>query len=153
MNLTFRDRVRDGTEDPFWVWNPNNRMYAIYVNSPYDPEQVIQVDAGPDQFNDPATWITVHFGTNYHPDDVVRIFYKNPIQFGVDKFTFTTPDSVTFEPVITDYELFQNYPNPFNPTTTIRFNIPEDGLVKLEVYDILGQRVKQLLNTELTPGS
>ncbi len=37
VNLTFRDRVRDGSEDPFWAWNPNNRMYGIIVNSPYNP--------------------------------------------------------------------------------------------------------------------
>jgi len=53
----------------------------------------------------------------------------------------------------TSYHLYQNYPNPFNPTTKIRFNIPVEGIVKLEVYDILGQRVAQLLNTELTAGS
>jgi len=130
-------------------------MYSIFVNSPYDPTQVIQVDAGPDQFNDPATWVIVQYGTNYHLDDVVTIFYKGPIQFGIDEFTFTTPDpvvSVEDESIVTTYELFQNYPNPFNPTTKIRFNIPEQGIVKLEVYDILGQRVKQLLNTELTAG-
>jgi len=156
VNLTFRDRVRDGSEDPFWAWNPNNRMYAIYVNSPYDPAQVIQVDGGTDPFNDPATWVTVHYGTNYHLDDVVTIIYRGPIQFGIDEFTFTTPDpvvSVEDESIVTTYELFQNYPNPFNPTTKIRFNIPVEGIVKLEVYDILGQRVTQLLNTELTAGS
>ena len=127
-------------------------MYSIIVNLPYDPTQVIQVDNGPDPFNDPATWVLVHWGTNYHLDDVVRIFYKGPVQFGVDKFTFCTPESVKFIPVITNYELFQNFPNPFNATTKIRFNILEDVIVKLEVYDILGQRVTQLLNTELDTG-
>ena len=86
----------------------------------------------------------------------VQLTLYVPIQFGVDEFTFTTPDvvvSVENESIVTTYELFQNYPNPFNPTTKIRFNIPEQGIVKLEVYDILGQRVTQLLNTELTAGS
>ena len=44
------------------------------------------------------------------------------------------------------YDLFQNYPNPFNPSTTLRFSIPEAAEVSLDVYDILGRRVTQLVN-------
>ncbi len=42
--------------------------------------------------------------------------------------------------------LYHNYPNPFNPTTTIRYELPQDGIVTIDVYDILGQRVRILLN-------
>ncbi|MCH8032926.1 MAG: T9SS type A sorting domain-containing protein, partial [Bacteroidetes bacterium] len=47
---------------------------------------------------------------------------------------------------VTDYVLYQNYPNPFNPATTIRYEIPQDGLVAIKIYDILGQEVKTILN-------
>ncbi|HES59080.1 MAG TPA: T9SS type A sorting domain-containing protein, partial [Caldithrix sp.] len=50
------------------------------------------------------------------------------------------------------YALQQNYPNPFNPETTISFNIPIAGKVKLVVYNILGQKIKTLINTDINAG-
>ncbi len=51
-----------------------------------------------------------------------------------------------------DYYLSQNYPNPFNPGTTIDFTIPRNSFVKVEVYDALGRKVKELVNSELSAG-
>lgn len=50
------------------------------------------------------------------------------------------------------YELDQNYPNPFNPVTTIRFSIPEAGMVSLKIYDVLGREVASLVNEEKQAG-
>lgn len=50
------------------------------------------------------------------------------------------------------YALEQNFPNPFNPTTTIRYQIPKDGLVTLKIYDILGAEVATLVNEEKVAG-
>lgn len=45
-----------------------------------------------------------------------------------------------------EYSLYQNYPNPFNPSTTIKYQIPKEGLVTLKIYDILGREVRTLVN-------
>jgi hypothetical protein len=44
-----------------------------------------------------------------------------------------------------NYVLHQSYPNPFNPTTTIVYELPHEGLVRLEVFDVLGQLVERLI--------
>ena len=51
-----------------------------------------------------------------------------------------------------EFELMQNYPNPFNPTTRIKYAIPQVTHVRIEIYNVLGQRVRTLVNEEKVPG-
>jgi hypothetical protein len=52
----------------------------------------------------------------------------------------------------THFSLAQNYPNPFNPSTTIQYELPAQSTIRLVIYNVLGQVVKEIVNTEQQPG-
>jgi hypothetical protein len=56
------------------------------------------------------------------------------------------------EPPVYTNKLFQNYPNPFNPTTTIEYTVAAPSVVDLKIYNVLGQRVRHLVNDMKQPG-
>ncbi len=78
-------------------------------------------------------------GTNY---DYATVKYSQTI--GINPISSIIPDN---------FNLSQNYPNPFNPTTNIEFSLPEKSFVKLEVFDITGKEVANLVNENLSAGT
>mgnify|MGYP000564573508 CR=1 FL=1 len=52
----------------------------------------------------------------------------------------------------TAFNLYNNYPNPFNPVTTLRYDLPEDALVNITIYDIMGRIVRTLINSQQNAG-
>ncbi len=50
------------------------------------------------------------------------------------------------------FHLYQNYPNPFNSQTRFSFDVPFESLITIELYNVLGQKIKTLLNRVLAPG-
>jgi hypothetical protein len=53
----------------------------------------------------------------------------------------------------TEYELEQNYPNPFNPSTTLQFYLPQQGHVKIHIYNILGKEIAEITNGFYSAGT
>jgi flagellar hook assembly protein FlgD len=51
------------------------------------------------------------------------------------------------------FELSQNYPNPFNPVTTIEYSVMRRGHVAIEIYNVLGQRVRTLVDETKSAGT
>jgi len=57
------------------------------------------------------------------------------------------------ESIPNDYLLYHNYPNPFNNSTVIKYSIPQEGLVTLKVYNLLGEEVAGLVNDTKQTGN
>jgi hypothetical protein len=78
----------------------------------------------------------------------------NEGKFTADNLFFDSPVDVDSkeEQIPTEYSLKQNYPNPFNPSTTIQYELPQTSHVKLILYDILGNKVRTLIDDQVQPG-
>lgn len=67
--------------------------------------------------------------------------------------TFEYSSSVEVDGLLpTEFALEQNFPNPFNPTTTITFALPVQSKVKINIYNLIGQRVSELINNQYSAG-
>jgi hypothetical protein len=99
------------------------------------------------------------------PKDIVGIGYQystsTPPNDGYQLYPrfyddFLPPGTVPVELTsftVSEYVLDQNYPNPFNPSTNIKFVIPKSEKVKIEIFNLLGQKTKTLLNKQMPVGS
>jgi photosystem II stability/assembly factor-like uncharacterized protein len=68
-------------------------------------------------------------------------------------YTVLTANNQISSLVPKDFKLLQNYPNPFNPTTMINYDVKKQSFIQIKVYNILGQEVRSLINSDLGPGS
>jgi len=71
----------------------------------------------------------------------------------IKELTFPVSSIKEESPELSGFTLGQNYPNPFNPTTTITYQLTEGGNVLLELYNVMGENIRTLVNEEQSAGS
>jgi len=79
-------------------------------------------------------------------------FHGNNQRTGVFGGTGVTKVSEKTNSLPNAYSLLQNFPNPFNPSTTLRYGLPSRSRVRLQIYNVLGQVVADLVNTDQAAG-
>ena len=87
--------------------------------------------------------VTLSFPLYYMNKDQARSLLEFIL---TNKFDEVMPVDEYSNEIPSSYQLEQNYPNPFNPSTRIGYSIPDDGFVKLAIYNMLGQEVATLVN-------
>jgi peptidoglycan/xylan/chitin deacetylase (PgdA/CDA1 family) len=87
--------------------------------------------------------------------DSVKVILAGVIPDG-GLITITEADPIFVEQdesqLVNSFVLYQNYPNPFNPTTRIKYQIPEESFVTINVYDVLGKEITTLVSEERPTG-
>lgn len=140
------------------TWHPNTeadiRYYEIYKGALQNPQQAIARVYAPDTaFYDYA----IQVGGKYYYRIVAVDTAGNMSDYSNEILIEAADRSAVQEitdPAIPDkFEIIQNYPNPFNPETTIKYNVAQEGIVNLSIYDLLGKKVIELVNDYQKPGS
>jgi photosystem II stability/assembly factor-like uncharacterized protein len=110
--------------------------------------------------NEGTTWVS--FNSGLPAVEIYDMKYKQAngillvATHGRGCWTFDLGSTLGVDPysVIPDnFKLSQNYPNPFNPSTKINFGIPKSSQVSITVYDALGRRVDEIVNSRFNPGT
>jgi len=94
---------------------------------------------------------TIEYGSQSKSLDIdLSTSITNSANFTLSPSSTTGTDKIKTP---TDFALSQNYPNPFNPSTQIKFTLPSNSAVKLKVYNLIGEVVKELVNSNLSAGT
>lgn len=136
-----------------WDYIKGVSFYQIVVFKNNENESIFNVLTVTNSYSDPVTVLEPN--TTYHWKIRGYSFF-NSMEWS-DIWEFTTSDrglnkgtGGNQQPKV--YSLHQNYPNPFNPVTQIKFELPEESLVSLIVFDITGKEIDALADGILSAG-
>jgi hypothetical protein len=95
-----------------------------------------------------ALWRSARVG----PETLTVGTHNLAILFVAGSFNLSYLKFLSLSVALGTYQVYQNYPNPFNPATTIEYEVPRDGFVRIEIFDILGRKVANVDQGIVTAG-
>ena len=107
---------------------------------------------------DLTTWIDFSTGLESYDYSVSQLvatdeyLYKTGGTFNSYQIPLPELDAHWESTQLVEFTLSQNYPNPFNPVTAIHYDLPEDALVNITIYDMMGRIVKTMVNAQQNAG-
>ncbi len=145
----------DETHFSFYRWN-QGRVYHFSVQVSVDDANWTEVLT--DMVSSSSQWTINQFDSVQARYVKLILLSNNESEWaGLWEAEIWGPDQATETNEINitpaNFNLEQNYPNPFNPTTNIRFNIPTDQHVRINVYNIIGELVTELVNKDYSAGN
>jgi hypothetical protein len=161
---SFQADIPEGRAEPVvrWTTATERNNFGFYIDRTYlGPNE-----KGKSQAYADTNWTEIHFmeGAGTTTSEQTYEFKDESVnQAGVYLYRIRQVDNDGVEsfygPIELQYEapdqfkLNQNYPNPFNPTTKIEYSIAQQSQVRIDVYNVLGQRVQTLVNREQFAGT
>jgi hypothetical protein len=135
--------VRDVT-----VTNPNDGFGNWHIS---DGTGTAQVDVSGDysyepKLNDHIDYVrgVIDYSFDQYEIEIRGDDDIGPVTTGVEEFSGEVPDK---------FAISQNYPNPFNPITQFTYSVPQETHVKIEIFNVLGQKVRTLVDKRISAGS
>ena len=91
---------------------------------------------------------------NVNLKDGTKVIYEVANISKIDFSEITSlEDADKLSHIVKSFKLMQNYPNPFNPSTTIQYEIPKAGKVEVQIFDITGRLVKNIVSKNQQAGT
>ncbi len=154
FNLIWRDTINT---DP-------NRINGVYHNNALFSDPIILIPpyvingsngelAAKTIFSLP-TWDAIKDFDHDGEDELFLFGWASPrhymLFYHLQRVTTGAAES---DPLPATFRLYSNYPNPFNPATTIQFDLPKASVVSIDIYDLLGRKIKNLVNAKQEAGT
>jgi hypothetical protein len=165
-------QIINGSYDAAYDWTPEESWVSHWSwQTDYNPGLSLGNFNADAEIDLPIADIPLDSATNYYLTDLLsgEILSGTPLELNTitthfDPFQarlFLIADTVSVvnqltgkKPVLPgNFALNQNYPNPFNPATTIDYQLPATGRIKIDIYDILGQKVMTLFEGKQEAGA
>ena len=141
------------------IYPPGNETLA--VDNDFDPERLVQLTHHEKEtgtltidraFMHEDGGKQMSFAINSMDRESIRIDVSYEVYDDGSRVIMSGRKTVDVVAVPDEFALHQNYPNPFNPVTQIDYDIPEDGLARMVIYDVMGRQVRELVNRDLPAG-